>query len=115
MAVEFLKEEAALAELTEKPLRFGDERQIQAIRFLDAQGDHDEKVQRALEHIEQHKCLCKQCHGDLRQECVTCGEGQHECRECDGAVSDCAVLFGENIWDGAREKYYLANMREFYG
>jgi hypothetical protein len=54
--------------LLEKPLVFGDERQIAALRFL-------EKAEGVG--------LCESCEGSGECKCERCG-AEHDCAECDG-------------------------------
>lgn len=59
-----------------RPLTFGDEAQIRAVRFLD-------KVQEAVETIKESP-ECEECQGfgEIEEECSECfGEGCDECRD----------------------------------
>lgn len=72
--------------LTERPLTFGDDRQISAHKFLLSLLEKQEEelgypVEFAADALE--GSTCENCHGSGYCECSKCGN-EHDCKECYG-------------------------------
>lgn len=87
----------ALKELNDRPLVFGDEKQIAAVRFIESVEAAKEAVSKCKR---KHKAsdVCRVCDGYGTHTCPEC-DGEHDCEECDGSgtlsrvnVRECVCL-----------------------
>ena len=76
--------------LSDRPLLFGDDEQIKAVKWLNAVG-------LALDFRKEQDEICQKCDGDgeLDCHCSSCGdEHTKHCPECDGTGVDNVESFG---------------------
>lgn len=89
----------------ERPLVFGDPKQIKAVRFIEQVNELHDKAKAA--GIERDDLVCPECFGEGWRECPTCGN-EDECEKCDGSGTFGTALVG---FDGL-SRTYDADVRE---